>query len=441
MSTTSYEQNEGVIRWMKYYTYSDNTIFGPFSSYFYTTHTSQRTVGENYPDWKYRIANAINATTTLQGTKYYIYQRPCRASFTQGWRQSYVPFYLKSGYMEAWPYMGFTQSVPTHRVSSVNAEADALGNFIQSCKKKQTSFEGGVFLGELGETLRLLVSPARTLRKGVASYLGALKQRHRQVKRQSPSKRLATARNILADTWLEYSFGWKPLISDIHDAAKLLADQNARITQPRTQPVFGKGSSTYTATDPKWQLMGESHLVVYGHLTEEEEYMVKYYGHVRVDQPHKAGWRQAGFSLDNLVPTVWELIPFSFLVDYFSNIGEIITAVSYNVSNIAWAARTARWTHTNSVSKFYNAIPYQDTDDYFFHPLTLGGRAVFRKSTVDRAPYNGSFVPPLRLKTPANGSTKWINMAALLFTTRSMTPYHRTTPATSSIWDKASVLF
>jgi hypothetical protein len=115
-----------------------------------------------------------------------------------------------------------------------------------------------------------------------------------------------------------------------------------------------------------------------------------------------------GFDLSSWAPTVWELIPYSFLIDYFSNIGDVIVGWSNLGIQLSWCNRTSRKT-----------IEY--TDQTVPHP-NWGGYAVSHapakyfcaKRSVSRATYTGTLVPDVDFEIPDLGSKKWLNIAALI---------------------------
>jgi hypothetical protein len=48
----------------------------------------------------------------------------------------------------------------------------------------------------------------------------------------------------------------------------------------------------------------------------------------------------AGLGPGDILPTIYELIPYSFVVDYFTNLGDVISAWSHQAIRPDWAQRT-----------------------------------------------------------------------------------------------------
>lgn len=422
--TTSYNRNWVASRANGIF-FCDGSGSVPAPTRFVTNVVDSVTYGANYRDWKRRLADGIQCTTTLSGTKY---TRQYGAGYfnarqtpTQPWITCQAFHYVSGNLGYVWG-VPLTMDFPLPLVpSEQKADAKALQMFVDQIRQVQTTFQGGVFLGELRETIHLITSPAKSLRNGIAGYLATLKKRKRSLKRVPAKKRLATANRILSDTWLEYSFGWKPLLHDIDDAAKTLANRLA--SSPKWKPVFAKGIDEYTASNRVESLSGSiveaiNHRVDY--VTRQE---VQYRGQVSIEHPYSKVSFHSGLGLNDFVPTVWELIPYSFLVDYFANIGAIISASSLLQSNLRWSARTARSFFScevkDTIIKVTNNVNFATFGTC--SPVTEKRT----KAVVSRAPYAGSLVPPLNFYVPGVGSTRWANIGALLLGNRALVPFHR----------------
>jgi hypothetical protein len=59
----------------------------------------------------------------------------------------------------------------------------------------------------------------------------------------------------------------------------------------------------------------------------------------------------SGFDLRSFVPTVWELVPYSFIVDYFSNVGDCLMALGVDTSGVTglWRTEITESTHESRV--------------------------------------------------------------------------------------------
>lgn len=376
--------------------------------------------GSNWPDWKSRIQRSKSATTSLSGKQY-----------------TYLPPYFNFTAVHPAPHTlpptsttfihrnvnGFPLTFPgvdpsTFGISLPEADNRALAQFVQRAVGARRSMQGGVFLGELKRTIAAVKNPAQSIRRGLDEYTGALKKRRRDIRRSPPARRRQTATSIAADTWLEYSFGWTPLFHDVQDAAEALAKSRILAEKPKT--VFVSASGRSSTGRGQWTPGGlNSQNGLYAQLwyNSESYYSVKYYGRVKLYQPNSLQ-AQLGLLPEDFVPTVWELVPWSFLVDYFSNVGDIIQAACLCRSDMAWVAKGVKLStvHQLKVTPGLSAL----TNHIVTGSSTLGSMSV---SEVSRSAYGGSLIPSLDFEIPGFGK-KWTNMAALGASLRELRPLH-----------------
>jgi hypothetical protein len=120
------------------------------------------------------------------------------------------------------------------------------------------------------------------------------------------SKRYGAAKK-LSDLWLEFWFGWKPLVSDIHTAGEVL--QRDVLTQRR---IKGRGKATSSADFISPELYTRS---VLGRLVEHHELGCV----VTVTNPDVFLMQQ--FGVLNPLAVAWDAVPWSFVVDWFTGLG------------------------------------------------------------------------------------------------------------------------
>jgi hypothetical protein len=125
--------------------------------------------------------------------------------------------------------------------------------------------------------------------------------------------------DFLADTWLEYSYGWKPLLKDVYDHAQAAAlvvsnlqgeyfTARANASCERTT-IINSG-----AEDTTLQFHGYAKLSV----VMEVNYKI----------PPGAVNLSTAFGLMNPLEVAWELVPFSFVADWFLPVGDAIRSLS-----------------------------------------------------------------------------------------------------------------
>jgi len=134
----------------------------------------------------------------------------------------------------------------------------------------------------------------------------------RSAKRGRPPPWLST--HGAANGWLAHRFGVLPLISDINGALEIL---DGALDRPMIFKVSTtlKGVGRNDRVIPHWNPLGPPGRSI-NHWTTD----YRASAHVQVENP---GFQKAAsLGLINVPALAWELVPFSFVVDYFINVGD-----------------------------------------------------------------------------------------------------------------------
>jgi hypothetical protein len=148
-------------------------------------------------------------------------------------------------------------------------------------------------------------------------------------------KRTKLAAQGLGNTWLEWHFGWDPLIKDISSSINILNQPDFDIK------VEAKGRKQERVTTRKaGGAPGWSYRIVE---TRTVTVRSKAGGRVRVSNPNLFMASQLG--LINPLAIAWELVPYSFVVDWFANVG------TYLQSYTDFSGLTLTDTYTTQVGR------------------------------------------------------------------------------------------
>lgn len=237
-----------------------------------------------------------------------------------------------------------------------SVDGKASNKFLSEARRLTTMMDGGTFLGELKQTLRMLRHPAEALSRSIDDYYKALSKRKRDEVRRRRRKGLPELPKdsphwewwkAIPDLWLEHSFGWKPLMMDIEDAFSALnslsEQQSVRHLSKAAQGSKLRSQSTATATGYGYGT-GITRLKRNVSSRAVVQTTVRYRGDVVAQAATTFADKAArwGFTPSQFVPTAWELLPWSFLVDYFATIGDYLDASFTNTSDLKWTCRTIR---------------------------------------------------------------------------------------------------
>ncbi|DAD51999.1 maturation protein [ssRNA phage Zoerhiza.2_8] len=382
------------------------------------TTSKSRFVSANLANWRYRIAAGQNATTQLVGDFGEVKRSPTLVQARSSDGNVFESF---------WGFpLSFQPPASVPAADLTKSDNLALASFLKKARGKLTAFNGGQFIGELRETIQAIRHPAESFRRGISDYVRVVRQRSRKVRENSPEIVVRATRRMVSGTWLEFQYGWKPLVSDIEDAlqaasrlAEPLGFEKQFVTNDRKGSVVR--SNTNFPASQGIAVGGNIARFLYGY-NLSTMVNTRYYGVVRLDLPDQtvgAASFQLGLDTYNFVPTLWELIPYSFLVDYFTNIGDIISCLTFPTAKLAWVSKTTYSERSAVINDFQKASLVAGTRFEKWEPGTFENKVVH----VERDTYGGSLVPSLVLEVPGGRSLKWLNIAALadqrrLFQTR-----------------------
>lgn len=223
------------------------------------------------------------------------------------------PWYYAPGpFSSRHPFSGNAWSLsspPSYGVATVNKCYDRFKDVAvgETASWGTTIAEGREALNLIGDRAIRLRRAYKDLRRG--DFKGFLRELSVKPKRKHKSV-TRTAAGEASGLWLEYWFGWSPLAGEIYQSTVAL-------TAAQTS-----GKHVATAWCGLDGQIGDSGTLV----TENGKYRVKTGATIRYDNLDLMLATQMG--LTNPLAIAWELVPFSFVVDWFTGVGNVLGARS-----------------------------------------------------------------------------------------------------------------
>lgn len=211
-----------------------------------------------------------------------------------------------------------------------SCQAQALQKSLTDLKAMKVNL--GVAFAERKKTANLLLSTASrvaqalgSLRKGnvngVANALGLTQKQVSGSLRKSGSpnysagSKSSSRTNVasaLSREWLALQYGWKPLVSDVYNSAERLAQisdvRRMRITSSRTVQGFKSDIRIWNQIPAR--------RVAQSRYTTRYIYVFSHSSEILKDL--------SGLGVTNPAAIAWELLPWSFVIDWFIPIGNYI---------------------------------------------------------------------------------------------------------------------
>jgi len=210
----------------------------------------------------------------------------------------------------------------------------------------------------------------------------------------------------LHKSWLEYKYGWMPLLMDVKGAAEFFAQQHV-VRSPKftvkAQESFAKIDNWVHQEIPYG---GGSPYPISEYLNTNLVVKAKIW--CELSSPHLSEMQQIGLTNPALV--AWELIPFSFVFDWFISVGDWLTAMTaqqgvvvrramYSIVESTGWTRSGPGTNVSDLSWTYSVGPASYGASY----------RNYERSIPDLSPF--SLYPPV---TNSFGLAKLVTSLALI---------------------------
>ena len=374
-----------------------------YTSYTYDEDLKQ---GVDNPRWKDQVRRLQEAGTDYVRQSTRVFPRP---EFTR-LREIYPTVVVtKVATGMRWRSASHGKGIPVP-VSSAD-DSRAKGKFLSNASEALSPFRALPFLGELRETLGLIKGRSLNLFELITSYVRTARRIRRRF--SSPSKSLKSIR----DLYLEAQFGWKPILNDVENAVLALKRVENDV---KLWTATGKASTTSQVVFPPVSAPSTYGCFV-GRYKRVNSSSVKYTGQVKVTVSREGGSPDAlleacGFRLAEFVPALWELLPWSWAMDYFSNAGDLVNAAFFDKSKLVWCCKTQFNTSEQTSSWDFDYGRTVADNPATAEATSTGGEfrtnhLEFRRNVADPG------VPDLVLELPLSG-WKIANLLAALTTLR-----------------------
>jgi len=272
-----------------------------------------------------------------------------------------------------------------------------------------SAVKAGEDIGEIGQTINALRRPLPALRSLVSDTFGMAK------KAFSKRTSLGIAK-AAADTHLQFQFGYKPLESTIASAVVGLQNRdvmaNYRPFHAVAEGNIGNTLKDFTIPPPGGNIAAD--LIIQRKL----KYSVVYQGvwAEECNVPQRPVAAVLGLQARDILPTIWNLIPYSCLADYFANIGDIVGALSVPWGGVRWCNKTIRTEQSNQIDQVYKQnLSASDRNRASYQKwLPTTGIITRQRTTFVRSVQSTLPLPTLELTSPLDLSWRqYANIAAL----------------------------
>lgn len=172
--------------------------------------------------------------------------------------------------------------------------------------------------------------------------------------------------NQVASTWLELQYGWKPLLSDVYNSAEVCAKANL---EPKLLDVASASGSRdpggVVTQDVDSDLGNNAHRKTIDYAT------VSATQRVRFEVTNSAARSMSQLGVSNPLALAWEVLPYSFVVDWFFPIGSFLSSIDATSGcSLVSSIRNTKWKHRLEYS--WAAKSTQTTSGYNYQGSANG---------------------------------------------------------------------
>jgi len=271
--------------------------------------------GQKVVAWRAKVARAEDASsphsikTILPG-----YNDPAKVSLERMdgsgiYRKRQTCYAITREWNSVFPYiLPYAPAITTQDDRALRSVKNKLTNV-------NDTFKGMVALGQIKET-------ASIVRDVNAATIGLLR-----VLIDLKHLKFARAYRAASNAWLTYSFGVKPLISDLKQLSSTIADSLVTDHQRTAISTYGIAADTSSNTLSLGSFADVLGITYDLRRVASTKSKVVYSAGLKPYLRNSSDYGlddQFGMTLGDVLPAVWELTPWSWALDYVANVGEMV---------------------------------------------------------------------------------------------------------------------
>lgn len=291
-------------------------------------------------------------------------------------------------------------------------DAETSARAVRGIKRQLQSRTGSMKLmaplGELGELRRLIIQATFLTTNFVTSLLRAKKTYGRTVYRN------------FTENWLGFNFALAPLVRDVSTLGNSIASYLARqdLRTRLTASATTRGSYTYTpatsVSAPRFfkelKAVGEAHYELSYRITGG------FFADIRSAEDYTL-LEHLGLGLRDIPAALWELTAFSWMFDYFTNIGDFLEDTFSSPPGLTSYLVSTRRYKMQAVHTFL-PIPQPYSANNFIVDQAVGGTATYDIFQMQRTVLGSLPHAPLYFKSAEtigrNALPKLLNLLSVL---------------------------
>lgn len=376
-------------------------------------------IGAVNPKWEAQIASKSDASTD-----YYLRKDPSPSKGKDGLVVGNYPvaytWYTYEWLVDHWgiwvtrvdgyPHWDGLSPMFTSNTSYTSEIASLMSTaklaFLGKLKEAQQSFSAPTFLGELRETVKMLRNPIAGFTKSTLRYRAKVRRlttvRTRllarggrlkvltRVERQLLAERLNRLQSSLEKAYLQWTFGVAPLVGDVKamiDTVDKLKDSGRKVVRLSITIPRQLEAKSFIVKD----VVANNRVVLVKNIRELATAIVRFRGAVAVDTYPPDSFDRlrelSGLNLEELVPTLYELTPFSWAADYVSTLGDAVNGAFVSKRNLIYATQSYHLKATRrnicvplhgpwGVGRVVPGFPSEGSTDFVSHKRTKANLVV-----------------------------------------------------------------
>lgn len=269
--------------------------------------TSNRCVGRKVESYfnktkRYRPGNGVvnpvvhyqNAATCTESSEVRIY------------RDYYGMKHVRSlkGQLASFVQQGSTLSLDLPAVPITDVELQALANAI--AKATEPKAQLGVTLGELPETINMFRDPLKKLEREGYKF------------RKLLPRNVRAFSSFVQNAWLGVRYGVMPALSEVDTYRNII---NTGLDRAISDLLKEKAGWKSVKTKTQTSFIRDSTIGAWLHGTETVEAGVQVSATAYYRRTRSVNSEALGMDVSSILPTLWELVPYSFVLDWFIDVG------------------------------------------------------------------------------------------------------------------------